>query len=228
MQTPHSIRVALVDDDADYRDLFVSAVQAHSALVLDHVASSGLEMLHWLQDHRPDVLLVDLGLPDVSGLEIVKFGASRWSQLNMAVVTLFSDEPHVLACLEAGAMGYVLKQSVGFDVTSAILDIHKGGAPMSPGIARYVLQRLQRQGSAAVLATPAPCVDVVLTDRESTILDYIARGFRVSEVAQLLSVQSSTVSTHLKSIYSKLAVHSKTEAVYEAARLGLIDSARNR
>ena len=161
MQRPHSIRVALVDDDSYYRDMFVSAVQGHSALWLDHVACSGHEMLHWLQDHCPDVLLVDLGLPDVPGLDIVKFGASRWPQLNIAVVTLFSDAPHVMACLEAGAMGYVLKQSVGFDVTNAILEIHNGGAPMSPGIARYVLQRLQQTGSAAVLAMPEPCVDVV-------------------------------------------------------------------
>ena len=224
MQIPHPIRVALVDDDAYYRDMFVSAVQGHSALVLDHVACSGHVMLEWLQDHCPDVLLVDLGLPDVPGLDIIKFGATRWPQLNMAVVTLFSDAPNVMACLEAGAMGYVLKQSVGFDVINAILDIHSGGVPMSPGIARYVLQRLKQTGSAAVSATPVTCVDVVLTERESTILDYIARGFRVSEVAQLLSVQSSTVSTHLKSIYSKLAVHSKTEAVYEASRLGLINS----
>lgn len=224
MQRSQVIEVALVDDDPHYRDMFACTVQDHSEMALVHVANNGLDMLRWLEDHQPDVLLVDLGLPDVPGLEVVKFGAMRWPQMSMVVVTLFSDEPHVLACLEAGAMGYVLKQAVGFDVTNAILDIHNGGAPMSPGIARYVLRRLQQTGSMAISAAPEPCIDVVLTDRESTILNYIARGFRVSEAAQLLGVKSSTVSTHLKSIYSKLAVHSKTEAVYEAARLGLISS----
>jgi DNA-binding NarL/FixJ family response regulator len=224
MQISPLIRVALVDDDPHYRQMFASAVHDHPTMALVHSACTGRGMLTWLQDHCPDVLLVDLGLPDVSGLEIVKFGAVRWPKLAMAVVTLFSDEPNVMACLEAGAMGYVLKQSPAMDVTSTILEIHKGGAPMSPSIARYVLQRLRQPSPPVTKAVPAPCAEVVLTERELSILDYIARGFRVAEVAQLLSIQGSTVSSHLKNIYTKLAVHSKTEAVYEAARMGLIAS----
>lgn len=224
MQTSPPIRVALVDDDPHYRDILSHAVKSHPTMTLAHVACTGHDMLAWLEDHRPDVLLVDLGLPDVPGLEIVRFGALRWPQLNIAVVTLFSDEPNVMACLEAGAMGYILKQPTALDVSSAILDIHNGGAPMSPSIARYVLQRLRQPAAAEMVVAPQPSDDVVLTARELAILDYIARGFRVAEVAQLLGIQGSTVSSHLKSIYAKLAVHSKTEAVYEAARMGLIVS----
>jgi DNA-binding NarL/FixJ family response regulator len=222
MQTPPLIRVALVDDDPHCLQMFVAAVDAHPAMALAFTAGTGQEMLDWLQDHEPDVLLVDLGLPDIAGLEIVKFGAKHWPQLNMAVVTLFSDEPHVMACLEAGAMGYILKQSDSLDVTSTILEIHNGGSPMSPSIARYVLKRLQKPAPLKVPDMPLPCVAGILTERELSILDYISRGFRVAEVGKLLAIQSSTVSSHLKSIYIKLAVHSKTEAVYEAARMGLI------
>jgi DNA-binding NarL/FixJ family response regulator len=224
MQRSPVIDVALVDDDPHYRDMFAGAVQDHPEMALLHVAATGLDMLAWLEDHQPDVLLVDLGLPDVSGLEIVKFGAMRWPQMSIAVVTLFSDEPHVMACLEAGAMGYILKQSPALDVIAAILDIANGGAPMSPFIARYVLQRLRRSAKTETAPPKVELEPAVLTVRELSILDYVARGFRVSEVAQLLGIQASTVSSHLKSIYVKLAVHSKTEAVYEAVRMGWIAS----
>jgi DNA-binding NarL/FixJ family response regulator len=227
MQRSPVIDVALVDDDPHYRGMFASAVQEHPEMALVHVAATGLDMLGWLDDHRPDVLLVDLGLPDVPGLEIVKFGAMRWPQMSIAVVTLFSDEPHVMACLEAGAMGYILKQSPALDVSATILDIANGGSPMSPFIARYVLQRLRQSTKTAKTEMSSPKVEqepAVLTVRELSILDYVARGFRVSEVAQLLGIQASTVSSHLKSIYVKLAVHSKTEAVYEAVRMGWIAS----
>jgi DNA-binding NarL/FixJ family response regulator len=224
MQRSQVIEVALVDDDLHYRDMFACAVQDHPEMALVHVADRGLDMLGWLQDHQPDVLLVDLGLPDVPGLEVVKFGAMRWPQMNMAVVTLFSDEPHVMACLEAGAMGYILKQSPALDVSATILDIASGGSPMSPFIARYVLQRLRRSEKTETAPLKIEQEPAILTVRELSILDYVARGFRVSEVAQLLGIQASTVSSHLKSIYSKLAVHSKTEAVYEAVRMGWIAS----
>jgi DNA-binding NarL/FixJ family response regulator len=221
MQRLQVIEVALVDDDPHYRDMFARTVQDHPEMALVHAADSGLDMLGWLDGHQPDVLLVDLGLPDVPGLEVVKFGAKRWPQMSMAVVTLFSDEPHVMACLEAGAMGYILKQSPALDVSATILDIASGGSPMSPFIARYVLQRLRRseKTETALKVEQEPSI---LTVRELSILDYVARGFRVSEVAQLLGIQASTVSSHLKSIYTKLAVHSKTEAVYEAVRMGWI------
>lgn len=224
MQNTQVIAVALVDDDPHYRDMFASAVQDHPDMALVHVAATGLDMLAWLEDHHPDVLLVDLGLPDVSGLEIVKFGAKRWPQMSMAVVTLFSDEPQVMACFEAGAMGYVLKQSPALNVSETILDMAKGGSPMSPSIARYVLQRLRPPPQTQAVPATAELDTVLLTARERSILDYVARGFKVSEVAQLLDIQTSTVSSHLKNIYVKLAVHSKTEAVYEAVRMGWIAS----
>ena len=215
------IRVALVDDDPHYRDLFGHAIAQTAGLHLLYAASCGKDMLDWLATHRPDVLLVDLGLPDISGIDVVRTAASRWPGLNMAVVTLFSDEPRVMACLEAGASGYLLKQSPTLAIGVMILELHAGGAPMSPAIAAHVLKRL-RSPAISPLGAPAVLPEVTLTEREQLVLSQIARGFRVAEIAAHLDVRPSTVASHLKSIYSKLNVHSKTEAVFEANQLRLI------
>lgn len=224
MPAPPSIQVALVDDDPHYRELLTAAIAQTSGLHLLRTAECGQEMVQWLARHRPDVLLVDLGLPDMGGLEVVKAAAARWPGLSIAVVTLFSDEPRVMSCLEAGAGGYLLKQSPTLDIGPLILELHAGGAPMSPGIAAHVLKRLRSTGHspAASAAPSAPAEPAVLTPREHLVLTHIARGFRVAEVAQLLGVRPSTVNTHLKGIYSKLCVHSKTEAVFEATQMRLI------
>ncbi|MDH4449439.1 MAG: response regulator transcription factor [Rhodoferax sp.] len=220
METSPTVHVALVDDDAHYRSLFSDSIARHGGMAVDYAATSGEDMMAWLQSHRPDVLLVDLGLPGASGLDVVRFGAKRWPQMPMGVVTLFSDEPNVISCLEAGATGYILKQTSPLEIAPVVQQMVDGHAPMSPSIARYVLQRL-RQSTSHRSTKPLP-PEVALTPREHTILNHIARGFRVAEVAQQLDLQATTVSSHLKKIYEKLSVHSKTEAVYEAVRMGLI------
>jgi len=212
--------VALVDDDAHYRQFFCDSIARHGGMSVQYTATTGEDMMGWLQNNRPDVLLVDLGLPGASGLEVVRFGAKRWPQLPMGVVTLFSDEPNVMACLEAGAMGYILKQTSPLEIAPVVQQMYDGQSPMSPSIARYVLERL-RQTVVGQTSTRFS-TDVTLTARELTILNHIARGFRVAEIAQQLGLQANTVSSHLKNIYEKLSVHSKTEAVFEAARMGLI------
>lgn len=215
------MRVALVDDDAHYRHFFCDSIARHPGMLVEYVATTGEDMIAWLHNHRPDVLLVDLGLPGASGLEVVRFGAKRWPQLPMGVVTLFSDEPNVISCLEAGAMGYILKQTSPLEIAPVVMQMVEGQAPMSPSIARYVLQRLRQNATSAQPLAPL-AAEVALSARELTILNHIARGFRVAEVALQLGVKPSTVSSHLKNIYEKLSVHSKTEAVFEAARIGLI------
>jgi DNA-binding NarL/FixJ family response regulator len=134
------------------------------------------------------------------------------------VITMSSDEDSVLACIEAGAAGYVLKDAGGFDIVRALLDLHAGGSPISPVIARKVLARMRGNKAQARIAAEAP----LLTKRESAILDLIARGDSYGEVARELSVSVGTVQTHVKNIYGKLAVHSRGEAVFEAHRRGLL------
>jgi len=210
-------RVALVEDDRETRARLATSIRAQHSLRLEAEYATGAEALAGLESAAPDVLLVDLGLPDISGLDVVRFAASRYPACDILVISIFGDEANVLAALEAGARGYLLKGSLQRDIVLDIRDIRNGGSPLSPIIARQLLKRLQR--------APAPACaeeDARLTPRESEILNAISRGFSYAETAAMLGISVGTVHTFLKRIYRKLAVHSKTEAVFEANRLGLI------
>jgi len=211
--------VALVEDDRDTRARLTASIRAQASLRLLAEYTTGAETLAGLEPGAPDVLLVDLGLPDISGLEVVRFVAERYPGCDILVISIFGDEANVLAALEAGARGYLLKGSLQHDIAFDIQDIRNGGSPLSPIIARRVLKRLQRPDDASARKIDD---ETTLTARESEILNTISRGFSYAETAQMLGISVGTVHTFLKRIYRKLAVHSKTEAVFEASRLGLI------
>ena len=138
------------------------------------------------------------------------------------VVTMSSDEANVLACIEAGASGYVLKDAGKMNIARAVLDLHAGGAPMSPAIARMVLAKVRDGKKAPATQSTQSGDETNLTKREAAILDLIAQGESYGEVARMLSVSVGTVQTHIKNIYGKLSVHSRGEAVFEAHRRGLL------
>jgi DNA-binding NarL/FixJ family response regulator len=214
--------VALVEDDAATRERLASSVRAQSSLVLVAEYRNGAEAMAGLASRAPEVLLVDLGLPDMSGLELIRFAAERYPECDILVISIFGDEANVLAALEAGARGYLLKGSLQHDIACDIRDIRNGGSPLSPVIARQMLKRLRiprREPEAKKLEGEE---ETALTAREGEILNAISRGFSYAETAQMLGVSVGTVHSFLKRIYRKLAVHSKTEAVFEANRLGLI------
>jgi DNA-binding NarL/FixJ family response regulator len=207
--------VALVEDDDEARRRLVESIRADSSLELVGEYRSVAEALAGLQAGAPQVFLVDIGLPDGSGIDLVRCIAARHPECSILVVTLFGDERTVLAALEAGAHGYLLKGALEGDIAQDIRHLKNGGSPLSPMIARQVLKRL-------VPARPAQPADAQLTRRESEILDAIARGFSYAETAALLKISPQTVHTHLRNIYKKLAVHSKTEAVFEADKRRLL------
>jgi len=209
----------LVEDDRDTRARLTASIRAQASLRLLAEYTTGAEALAGLEPGAPDVLLVDLGLPDISGLEVVRFVAERYPGCDILVISIFGDEANVLAALEAGARGYLLKGSLQHDIAFDIQDIRNGGSPLSPIIARRVLKRLQTPGDALARRIDD---ETTLTAREGEILNTISRGFSYAETAQMLGISVGTVHTFLKRIYRKLAVHSKTEAVFEANRLGLI------
>jgi DNA-binding NarL/FixJ family response regulator len=213
--------VALVEDEAEARQRLSESIRAQAGLRLVGEWRTGGEALAALAHGAPDVLLVDLGLPDMSGLKIVRYVAERYPACDILVVTIFGDERTVLAALEAGARGYLLKGALQHDIAVDIEHLKSGGSPLSPVIARQVLKRMQAR-SAREPATPALDADLALTAREVEILNAISRGFSYQETAELLTISVQTVHTHLKRIYRKLAVHSKTEAVYEADKRGLL------
>lgn len=222
-----AVGVLVVEDDAVTRKTLCLAVESAPGLKLLAAYDSVRPALEWLDGAQPDVLITDLGLPDGSGLDIIHACTRRYPQTDIMVVTMSSDESNVLACIEAGASGYVLKDAGRMDIARAVLDLRGGGAPMSPTIARMVLAKV-RGGKKPTLSESAPATDATLTRREAAILDLIAQGDSYGEVAKMLSVSVGTVQTHIKNIYGKLAVHSRGEAVFEAHRRGLLQLGRSR
>jgi DNA-binding NarL/FixJ family response regulator len=226
MNSTRRTRVSLVEDDADMCKRLAASIRGKNWLELIATYRTGAAALAGLAAKAPDVLLVDLGLPDMSGLEVVRFTAEWHPACDVLVISVFGDEANVLAALGAGARGYLLKGSLERDVTVDIRDIHNGGSPLSPLIARQVLRRLQpkRPNREQHVAEPAGSIgeESELSPREVEILNAIARGFSYAEIADNLGITFSTVHTHLKRIYGKLAVHSKTQAVFEAGRRGLL------
>jgi DNA-binding NarL/FixJ family response regulator len=224
---PSPLPAAVVIVEADRRTLahLCAAIQGQPQLVLAACFEQAQPAIDWLDSHPVDVLLTDLGLPDGSGIDVIHACAARHPRCDIMVITMFGDEKNVLASIEAGASGYLLKDADRLDVVRAIIELRAGGSPMSPLIARKVLLRARTSEAGAEPYRPGMPADLIsLTAREAETLDLIARGYTYGEVAQLLSVTVGTVQTHIKSIYGKLAVHSRGEAVFEAHKLGLLQT----
>jgi DNA-binding NarL/FixJ family response regulator len=227
MTAGNLITVALVEDEPATRERLTGVVGRTAALRLVHTSATAADIMAWLREGRPDVLLVDLGLPDRSGIEVIQFCRLQSPLTEVMVVTMFGDEANMIRAFEAGARGYLLKDGTEEELARHVMDLHAGGSPMSPLIARQLVARISHPpapaaGAAARAPAGGELVDR-LSPRESEILALVARGYTYGELAKLLGVSLSTVQTHVKSIYSKLAVHSKTEAVFEARQMGLLD-----
>jgi DNA-binding NarL/FixJ family response regulator len=205
------VTVALVEDDDEARRRLVASIRRDASLRLIGEYRTGGDALAGAAAGAPDVFLVDLGLPDMPGLDVVKRIAARHPSCDILVVTVFGDEESIIGALEAGARGYLLKGALEHDIAEDIRHLRNGGSPLSPVIARQVLKRFVPAAAEAATGT-------LLTPRETEILNAIARGFSYAETAGLMRISVQTVHSHLKNIYKKLAVHSKTEAVFEAQR----------
>jgi len=206
------IRIALVEDDARFRAAFAAAIAGSNDLMLQAQAASLQEGLGLLSGPAADVLLVDLGLPDGSGIDLIRATRTAWPTCDIMVSSVFGDEAHVLSSIEAGAVGYLLKDSEPEKIVEQVRSLRAGGSPISPLIARQVLARLRPNTGT---------VDPPLSARESEVLNYITKGFSYDDIVRLLQISRPTVLTYVRRIYAKLQVNSKTEAVYEARKLGL-------
>jgi DNA-binding NarL/FixJ family response regulator len=214
---PQRLRVGVVEDDAQSRESFVAMISAQTDLVLALVATNRREALEQLPLRQMDVLLVDLGLPDGSGLDVIRATRRQWPECAILVSTIFGDESHVLRSIEAGAMGYLLKDSGTEELAQEIRNIHAGGSPISPMVARKILAR-----AAAAGPVPVPAPTVALSAREQQVLQLVSKGFTTEEVAQTLAISRTTVLTFVRRIYTKLEVSTRAEAIHEAHRKGLL------
>jgi DNA-binding NarL/FixJ family response regulator len=177
-----------------------------------------------LLERAPDVLLVDLELPDGSGLDVIAEAVARYPKLSVMVITVFGDERRVVSAIRAGASGYLLKDDDSHEITAAIRQLLEGGSPISPAIARHLIRLFKRsdRSDSSRQSNEGRALEP-LTPRELEVLTLAAKGFSYGEIANMLSLTQNTVASYTKYIYEKLSVNSKTEAIYEASRLGLIE-----
>jgi DNA-binding NarL/FixJ family response regulator len=220
IEPKNPIRTAIVEDDPALRKMIVSLLEADPSYAVVAEMAEGRAAIAAMAQMPLDIVLVDLGLPDISGIEVIRELKALRPDCNVLVVTTFGDEKTVTSALEAGADGYLLKGTSLDELKRDIHSLQDGGSPLSPMIARKLLNRLQTR---AADEKPESGRETRLTRREHEILSMIAKGFSYAETSKICSISAATVHSHLKSIYRKLEVHSKTEAVYEARRRSLIN-----
>jgi len=222
LMTAVPTRILVVDDDEAFRESVCAAIARDDSMVLAVQAGSVAAARAATARGNFDVALVDLGLPDGNGIDLIREIARERPETDVMVVTVFGDEAHVLASIEAGATGYLLKRSLHDTLAATVRELRAGGSPISPVIARQLLLRFKRGAGSSPQLPEAVVDDGGLSELEREVLLFIAKGFTVGEIANMLHLSAHTVATHVKHIYRKLAVHSRTEAVFEAGRMGLL------
>lgn len=219
-------QVFVVEDNPEMQDFFAGCIARAPELGLAGCAGTVADANAWLEAHacNANVLLVDLGLPDGSGLDVIRMAIARNPACEVLVISMFGDEDNVLASIEAGALGYIHKDATPDDIAESILAMRRGESPISPMIARRLLAnyRLAPEPPAEPSEPPEITAAAMLSPKEHEVLSLIARGFSYGEIARIQALSVHTVQSHIKKIYSKLAVHSKNEAVFEATRMGLL------
>lgn len=219
------ISVLVVEDDEALRREFVAMVDAATDLsLLDAASSLSAARGSLAMRGAPDVMIIDLGLPDGDGTTLIRELATTAPASDALVISVFGDEGHVVGALEAGAKGYLLKDVTLDEFVRAIRLVRAGGAPLSPMIARHVLKRFAspKQPRASMQAKREELIES-LTAREAEILQFISEGKSVAETATAFHLSSHTVTTHVKRIYGKLAVNNRVQAVNRARETGQID-----
>jgi DNA-binding NarL/FixJ family response regulator len=207
------IRVAIVEDSQDVREGLAWLFGNSKEFACVGACSSGEEALKTLPKAAPDVVLMDIGLPGISGIECLTRLRQLCPKLQVSMLSVYEDEERIFESLTAGATGYLLKKTLPREILDAVRDLHHGGSPMSSQIARKVLNafRQDRRSRKATAAADASCAELCTRERE--ILELLAKGYRYKEIADSLGITIHTVRTFIRRMYEKLEVHSRTEAL---------------
>ncbi len=206
-----SIRVAIVEDDEQVRENLSRLIGEAKGFECVATFPSGEQALESWPRRAPDVVVMDINLPGISGVECVRQIKSKFPEVHVVMLTVYDDSERIFQALQMGASGYLLKRSTTAEILHAIEDVHGGGAPMSSYIARKVVQSFRQQG-----ASDKPAEN--LSKRETDVLDYVSRGYTNKEIADALGLKVETVRGYLKTTYSKLHVRSRTEAAMKFRR----------
>jgi DNA-binding NarL/FixJ family response regulator len=206
------IQVAVVEDDPNLRANLAAMLNSASGFKCQATYPDGVAALRGIPANRPDVVLMDINLPGMLGTECVRQLKDLTPNLPVLMLTVYEDSEQIFKSLMSGATGYLLKRTPKDKLLDAIREVDAGGAPMSRQIARRVVQFFQKVNELPTdMQKPAIVVD--LTDREKEVLEALAKGYAYKEIADQLHISFETVRTHLRTIYEKLHVHSRTEAV---------------
>ncbi|HTL25050.1 MAG TPA: response regulator transcription factor [Burkholderiales bacterium] len=210
--------ILIVEDEPEFLRVYCDAIASEPSFDLVGAVTTLGDALALAEKAVPDVLVVDLGLPDGSGTELIRRACQLRPDCDVLVVTVFGDDRHVLDAIAAGATGYILKDSPAAELLRCIRELRAGGSPISPSIARRLLARMRGPEPDQVQTRQ----DNPLTEREADILRLVAKGLSFADVGSVLGISAHTVVAHVKNIYRKLSVHSRGEAVFEAGQMGLL------
>lgn len=200
------IRVAVVEDDEEVRANLASLLERSAGFSLAAQYADAESALEDIASRKPDVVLMDINLPGMNGVECVKKVVALLPDVQVIMLTVYEDNERLFNSLLAGANGYQLKRTTPTRLLNAVREVHAGGSPMTPQIARRVVQRFHGNDSKAVEVAK-------LTPRERQVLGQLAEGYRYKEIADNLDISMDTVRLHIRNTYVKLRVHSRTEAV---------------
>jgi DNA-binding NarL/FixJ family response regulator len=201
-----SISVSIVEDDAGVRASLAQLIDSSPGFRCLSQHPSAEKALQELPRKVPDVVLMDINLPGLSGVECVRRLKPLLARTQVIMLTVYQNTEHIFNALEAGATGYMLKQTPPAELLAAIKDVHAGGSPMNSHIARKIVQSFQRPVAAARDGDN-------LSPRESEVLDLLAKGYLYKEIAEKTGLTYATVHTHIRHIYEKLQVRSRAQAV---------------
>lgn len=218
MTKDRSRTILIVEDDEQTREYFAVALELDPATGQILKAATFDAGLTQLSASHPDVMLVDIGLPDGSGIDLIRHARQHSRGTVSMVISVFGDETSIIHAIEAGARGYLLKSEAPEDLRLSVTQLCEGGAPISPAIASHLLRRFNDPD------TPTDTQKEVagLTHREREALLLIVQGLSYQQVADEMGITRHTATSHIRSIYRKLEVRSRSEAVYEALRVGLV------
>jgi DNA-binding NarL/FixJ family response regulator len=200
------IKIAIVEDDSRFRQSLRQVIESRENFRCIAEYGTGAEAMAGIPRDRPQVVLMDLNLPDCSGAEVTAHLKAKLPDLSVVVLTVYNDAGHIFKALRAGAGGYLLKQATASEILEAIAEAHRGGAPMTSEIARKVIAAFHEP-------KPSPSATDSLAPREIEILELVANGYANKEIADKLAITLSTVCWYLHEIYKKLHVQSRVQAV---------------
>ena len=212
--------VIIVEDDLETLARLREAINADPKLTVIGTSTSIAEAKNLIAKKPPTVLLTDLGLPDGNGRELIRYTYQHYPKVLSMVLSLFGDEQNVVNAIVAGAKGYVLKKNEDQPIPNAVLQLIDGASPISASIARYLLVKLHDDNPEE----HAECLPAgnLLTDREAQVLELVSQGYRSQEIADQLGISYHTVVHHIRIVYDKLAVTSRSQAIHKASKIGLI------